>query len=479
MQQQFRVNVTAACLVFLLTIATLAGCGGVRGSSNAGTTSNQSAGGTSSAPPLPPATVPTFQTSVKHIILFMQENRSFDHYFGQLDAYRTSKGLSDDVDDLSKAGNVSLVSWDGSGNISPYKMNTACIDDLSSSWDEAHVDIDRLHASHPPSPPPMDGFAFTAGGFAAHSKQFGGFDTAGKRAMGYYDASQLPFYYWAATTFATSDRWFSAAPARTQINRMYFLAATSNGYAFPGGPDGHPTLDMGGVKNIFELLQNAGVTWKVYVTDKYVAGKSVGSTYMTYFSSFTNAHLDHFADAKTFAMDAANNTLPAVSLIESGYVETAQDEHPRNNISKGAKYAQQLVGELMSSPSWSSSVMFITYDEGGGLYDHVPPMQTVNPDGKPPSLLPTDPKGDFTITGFRVPLMVISPFAKPAYVSHTPADFTALLKFIEQRFGLPNLNKRDAFQPDMMEYFDWTGPNVKSVSSPAQPSLPCYYDHLP
>jgi phospholipase C len=234
------------------------------------------------------------------------------------------------------------------------------------------------------------------------------------------------------------------------------------------------------VKNIFQLLDAAGITWRVYVTDNFVEGKSIGDTYMSYFSKFTNAHLDHFVDATQFATDAANGTLPQVALIESGYTETGQDEHPLNPVDKGAKYARSLVNSLMNSPSWKDSVFFITYDEGGGLYDHVPPAQTVNPDGiAPRGLLSTDPKGDFTITGFRVPLMVISPFTKPGFVSHTPADFTALLKFVESRFNLPNLNKRDAFQPDMIEYFDWTAPNLASTSPPAQPSLPCYYDHQP
>lgn len=409
----------------------------------------------------------------------MQENRSFDEYFGQLNAYRAGKGLSQEVDDLSKAGNVALPSWDASaGTVSPFRMNSACAGDLSSSWVEAHLDIDMQHPSSPADPPPMNGFAYEAGGFAAHDSSGDG-DTIGERAMGYYDASQLPFYYWAATQFGTSDRWFSAAPARTQINRMYFLAATSNGYAFPGGSDGHPTLNMDGVTNIFQLLENAGVTWKVYVTDNFVAGKSIGDTYMIYFAAFTNAHTDHFVDASQFAIDAANGTLPQVALIESGYTESAQDEHPLNPVDKGAKYAESLVKDLINSPSWKDSVMFITYDEGGGFYDHVPPVQTVNPDGKKPQLLSTDPQGDFTITGFRVPLMVISPFTKPGYVSHTPADFTALLKFIETRFGLPNLNARDASQPDMTEYFDWTAPNQSPGAPPDQPTLPCYFDHLP
>lgn len=463
MTSQLRTPISFLLLVF---IGGFAGCAGIKGGSASDSGSQVQTG--------------SLKTSVNHIILLMQENRSFDEYFGQLNAYRVSKGLSDEVDDLSKAGPVSLPSWDGSGDISPFKMNTACVGDLSSSWVEAHADIDLQNPSNPADPPPMNGFAYEAGGFAAHDPTRGGFDVAGKRAMGYYDATQLPFYYWAATTFATSDRWFSAAPARTQINRMYFLAATSNGYAFPGGDsDGHPPLNMDGVKNIFELLQNAGVTWKVYVTDGFVPGKSIGSTYMTYFYQFTNQHLDHFVDATQFATDAQNGTLPQVALIETGYIETGSDEHPLNPIDKGAKYVESLVKDLMNSPSWKDSVMFITYDEGGGFYDHVPPMKTVNPDGKPPILLPGDPKGDFTITGFRVPLMVISPFAKPGYVSHTPADFTALLKFIEERFDLPNLNKRDAFQPNMDEYFDWSAPNLKSTDPPDQPSLPCYFDHLP
>lgn len=172
--------------------------------------------------------------------------------------------------------------------------------------------------------------------------------------------------------------------------------------------------------------------------------------------------------------------MPQVALIESGCTGTGSDEHPLNPVDKGARYARQLVSALINNPTWKDSVMFITYDEGGGLYDHVPPMQTVNPDGKTPKLIAGDPKGDFTFSGFREPLMVISSFAKPGYVFHTPADFTALLKFIEKRFNLPNLNQRDAFQPDMEEYFDWPGaPNLSPGAIPTQPGLPCYFDHLP
>jgi phospholipase C len=166
-------------------------------------------------------------------------------------------------------------------------------------------------------------------------------------------------------------------------------------------------------------------------------------------------------------------------MIEGGYTESFADEHPQNPIDKGAQYTESMVQALMKSPSWSNSVFFLTYDEGGGFYDHVPPVSMPSPDGKKPFLAAGDPIGDFDTTGFRIPLMVISPFTKPGYVSHNNADFTAMLKFIETRFNLPSLTKRDAAQIDMTEFFDWSSPSLASTNPPKQPSLQCYYDHLP
>jgi phospholipase C len=114
----------------------------------------------------------------------------------------------------------------------------------------------------------------------------------------------------------------------------------------------------------------------------------------------------------------------------------------------------------MNSPSWKDSVFLFTYDEGGGAFDHVPPMKVVNPDGiKPVLCLAKDTAvgGDFDISGFRVPTIVISPFAKKNYVSHTSMDYTAFLKFVETRFNLPSLTLRDASMPDMTEFFDFVG----------------------
>lgn len=137
---------------------------------------------------------------------------------------------------------------------------------------------------------------------------------------------------------------------------------------------------------------------------------------------------------------------------------------------------ESLVTALMNSSSWSSSVFFLTYDEAGGLYDHVTPQPAVSPDGiKPVDLLPGDickdsggPTCDFVFTGYRIPMVVISPYTKKNYVSHTVADFTAMLKFIETRWNLPPLTKRDAAQMDMTEFFDFNNPPWMTPPTPPQ-----------
>jgi phospholipase C len=160
-----------------------------------------------------------------------------------------------------------------------------------------------------------------------------------------------------------------------------------------------------------------------------------------------------------------------------------------NDSQKGANYVSSLINGLMASSSWKDSAFILTFDEFGGLYDHVPPQPTVSPDGiKPVDLLPGDvctqttgPLCDFVYTGYRVPLLVVSPYTKKNYVSHTPADTTAILKFIETRFDLQPLTQRDAAQMDMTEFFDFTNPVWLTPPSPPSQNTngACYLDHLP
>ena len=290
---------------------------------------------------------------------------------------------------------------------------------------------------------------------------------------------------------------------RTQPNRMFMLAATSAGHVYPLKP-GDPPLPN---QTIFDLLQAANVTWKVYVTDLTHANPPVQNSALNFFATAAK-YPDHIVGVDQYFTDLANGTLPSVAYIEPGY-NSGLDEHPGiddnvpgANIQAGAKYVSSLIGGpngLMQSSSWKDSVFIFTFDEFGGFYEHVAPQTgsfSPSPDGvKPVDLLQgpppngpdicvgnTGPTCDFVYTGYRVPLIVISPFAKKNYVSHTVADYTAWLKFVEKRFlSSTSLTARDAAQMDMTEFFQFDNPPwMTPPTPPDQPtSGPCYVNQLP
>jgi phospholipase C len=329
------------------------------------------------------------------------------------------------------------------------------------------------------------------------------FDVNGKRAMGYWDGTDLSSDYFMATNFATSDRFFHPVMARTEPNREYLVAATSGGYSLPNGSNAKDTAQLK-AKPIFAALQAAGISWKVYVDP---VGTGCAVPYQpsclikhSYLSGFTYAQTilaqspQKIAPISQYFTDLANGTLPQVAEIAPAS-DHGLDEHGSvsdkvgTNVQKGADFTRSLVNALMGSSAWSSSVFILTFDESGGMYDHVAPQPAVSPDGiAPVDILPNNvcytikgPTCNFTYTGYRIPLVVISPFAKKNYVSHTVADFTAILKFIETRYSLPALTKRDAAQMDMTEFFNFNNPPW--MSPPALPaqnlSNPCYLDRVP
>jgi len=475
--------------------------------------------------------------SVNHIVFMVQENRGLDHYFGSLQQYRTQKGIPGTFDGLpqfsSPAGAVASnpgcdpafpfqaspapfndcvtvvngVIDPNSPQVPSQKLITQCVENPSPSWNESHVDwnvVDPLSAT-----PTLDGFVHTAAHDVRETQYIPGSnppesDYGGVRAMGYYDQDILPYYYFMASNFATSDRWFSPVMTRTQPNREYLMAATSLGHVYPP-VSGAPQFTN---KTIFEQLNDNNISWRIYVSD---SGGSLQSHTELGMYTFANSQGANFVPASQFMADAQNGTLPAVAEIDPGFAagtdEHAEqdDSHPGGKIQVGAQYVSSLINALMQSPSWKDTVFILTWDESGGFYDHVPPQSEVNdppqpepnPDGIKPSvsidLGPNDicsdpsktgPTCDFVYTGYRVPLIVISPFSKKNYVSHTVADYTAILKFIETRFNVPSLTQRDAAQMDMTEFLDfvnapWKTPPTPS-SIPTQPtSAPCYMDHLP
>jgi phospholipase C len=530
-----------------------------------------SASGTSTVDVIPAGSV----NAISHVIFMLQENRTFDHYFGMLNPYRKVNGwnIGDDGKDYEVDGiddKLNTISnQDDAGTAYPlFKLKSTCVDDESSSWYEAYGDVSRWNLTTT-RPIRMDGFVHTAEGYSTNclaSGTCGGSytDTTGERAMGYYDQDFLNYYYYMASQFAVSDRWFSPVASKSVPNRIAtFTGGTTQGLVFdPGNNDHLPQLN---IPTIFNELDTAKVSWKVYytVTDDDCLASSPCTTTNPYgnypdttFSSlsysfhllyFNSTHAactgttkpssvvgdptnsfcidpNHVAPLSQYFTDLTNGTLPSFSFIESGSGEN--DEHPGsgNSILKGQTEVASVVAAFMASSSWKNSVFFFAYDEGGGPYDHVPPVPgysnlntdaalraaipdisaiAVNPDAYFPCLpsggvatthcdlkspVPgTHPNDAATVygfaaqLGFRVPNIIISPFTRRHYVSHTPIDHTAVIKFVENRFigSSTNLTARDAAQSNLLEFFDFAKIPWSTPPKPPTPVSPTSLGYNP
>ena len=464
-------------------------------------------------------------SSIDHVIILVQENRSLDNYLGALRQYWVQNLIPDQSFDGLPQFNPTTGAAplqgpaptnpgcnpsdpapsdcvpDPNNPITSYHLTTMCTENTSPSWDESHNDWD--YTDNVGNNAATDnGFVYTA---AYDGRALGYYDGDGVRAMGYYDGTDLNFLYFMASNFATSDRWFMPAMSRTNINREYLLGGTSGGYAYPNGTDAADTPQLT-TTTLFQDLQNAGVTWRIYVNPvgtgcagpPYQASCLMQNSYLsnfTYAQTVVSQYPQNIQPISQYLTDVQNGTLAQVSEIEPAS-DAGLDEHGTDadtdaptNFQTGEAYVESLITPLMTSSSWSSSVLFWTYDEAGGLYDHVAPQPMPSPDGiAPVDLLPGDicttttgPNCTFTFTGYRIPLVVVSPYAKKNYVDHTVADYTAILKFIETRWSVPALTARDAAQPDMTAFFDFTNPPwTTPPTPPAQnTSGACYLNSLP
>jgi phospholipase C len=462
---------------------------------------------------------------LNHIIFMAQENRGLDHYFGALRSYWKANGFADrSFDGLPqfnpRSGLAPLygppptnpgcdpafpypsdcIIDSNSPKISSYHLITQCIENPSPSWNESHQDW-NLNDPYSPTAT-LDGFVWTTAHDSRNIKPHY-YDTHGFRDMGYYTNVDLNYYYYMATQFATSDRWFSPTMTRTSPNREYLIAATSQGDVYPIGSDsGDQSLLT--APTIFQELESAGISWKIYVnTDNTTCSSNptpqclLTLTYAQNFEwgqTIPTTYPNNIATMTTYFSDVQNGTLPAVAIIEPASA-AGLDEHGSDydqypiDIQLGANYVSSLINALMTSVSWKDSAFILTFDEFGGLYDHVAPQPAVSPDGiKPQDLMTGDicttktgPTCDFTYTGFRLPLIVVSPYTRQHYVSHTVMDTTAILRFIETRFRLVPLTKRDAAQKTMTEFFDFNNPVwLTPPTPPAQiTSGACYLNKLP
>jgi phospholipase C len=462
---------------------------------------------------------------INHIIFMAQENRGLDHYFGEMRQYWKDNNFKDvSFDGLPQFNPTSgiaplygppptnpgcdpafpppndCIEDSNSPQVASYHLITQCIENPSPSWNEGHQDWNMNNPTT--STPTLDGYVFTNGHDARNiNPPF--YDTDGIRAMGYYDDSDLNYYYYMASQFSTSDRWFAPVMTRTSSNRDYLIAATSQGYVYPIGTDSKDQALLTATP-IFEALQNAGITWKIYVDTQNTSCASnptaqclLGYSYIQNFTwgqTIPQNYPNNLVPITQYFTDVQNGTLPQVAMIEPAS-SAGLDEHGSDSdqypidIQLGAQFVESLINPLMTSVSWKDSAFILTFDEAGGLYDHFAAQKAVSPDGiKPVDLLPGDictttngPTCGFTYTGFRVPIIVVSPYAKKHYVNHNIADHTAILKLIETRFNLASLTNRDAAQINMTQFFNFNFPPWMTPPNPPAQSTsgPCYLNQLP
>ncbi|MHB8420704.1 MAG: phospholipase C [Myxococcales bacterium] len=374
---------------------------------------------------------------IDHLVLVMQENRPFDHYFSALTVPgQTVDGAAPDATNPDPAHPGQTVSR--------FHQTLACFDGVSNAWDVTHREVDDGG---------MDGFAAQA---ALEDETV---DPSGARALGYYDESDLPYYYALARAFAISDRHFCSVQGPTWPNRLFYMAGTSFGgtadFVFPPQTDEQGNL----LPNLFTELEDAGISWNVYSTDL----PSPAILVDTY-----SAYMSHFLPFSRYLADAQAGTLPSVSMVEASTNNGGgrSDEEPPSDFQIGQAWMEGVVAALVASPDWQTSALFLTWDEAGGLYDHVPPGPACIPDRWAPQIDDGGVPAQFDQLGLRVPLLVVSPYAKRGYVSHHVTDHTSILRFVEARFGLPALTKRDGNAEPPFDMFDFSHANL------AVPPLP-------
>jgi phospholipase C len=391
---------------------------------------------------------------IEHIVVVMMENHSFDNVLGVL-------GRGDGL----TTRRASVTPWNPHGvvNSNPYSngdvqhafhMPTTCqlSAEPSQEWAACHVQYDGGK---------VDGFVRSP---------------SGPVAMGYWDGTDLPFTYDLARTFPIADRWFCSMLGQTDPNRRFLIAATSMGMtddigtsAGNAGPDA--TLFAPPPNGtIFDRLTEFGVSW----TD-YAYSFPTGATAELYpLSDAQNLATKKSIDQ--FFTDASTGSLPGFCILDPNY-DTQSQENPQNLV-VGEAFMESVVNAIRQSPAWRKIFLVITYDEHGGYYDHVAPPVALPPDAVPPVVQPGESMYDgFARYGFRVPGIVVSPYAIPAAsphgspqgVTHVVHDHTSILAMVERKWNLPAMTYRDANANDLTDFLDM---GALAKGRPTFPELP-------
>ncbi|MGB0384610.1 MAG: alkaline phosphatase family protein [Ardenticatenaceae bacterium] len=364
-------------------------------------------------------------TPIKHFIVIMQENHTFDNYFG---TYPGADGVPEGTcmpKYLTEAGELDPEKPEC---VEPFHIGDSPITDLDHSSATAMRQLNNGK---------MNGFV------EALLQR----NQDGALAMGYYDHRDLPYYWNLVGEFVLFDRFFSSAHGGSVWNHNYWVAGQpgSEKNSIPIGGYGDDVL------TIFDRLEEKGVSWKFYVqnydprmTYRILEEQDTWSPQIIWvpllnFPRFVDnpelfpkiVHMDEYYK------DLENGTLPAVAYM----VPSGASEHPPGSIRAGERFVKGLIQALQRSDFWDSSAFMVTYDDWGGWYDHVDP-----------------PVVDEYGYGFRVPTFLVSSYAKQGFIDNTTLDFTSVMKFIEENWGLEPVAERDANANSFMNAFDFSKP---------------------
>jgi len=379
------------------------------------------------APPVEPVDARRDQLRrMQHILVVMQENRSYDHYFG-----RYPQG-----DGLDNAGDPCLPAADPDAPcVRPHRLR---------SFMEGGLDVPRhafadLHGCYDGGR--MDGFV----------------RVSGPVAMGYYERADLPFYWELAAEGVLLDRYFASVMGPTLPNRLFWVSGTSAGLR--DDPSLHEMV-LGGLRfsqpTIFDQLTERGISWRFYAGDLSESlldlTKQLLFCPLLWFPRFLQSPRLRagIVPLATLFSDLRTGRLPQVAFVSP---PVSRSEHPPMSVREGMWYVQQIVTALRTSPVWSTSVLLWTYDECGGFYDHVPPPQV-----------------DAFGLGMRVPAVLLSPLLPGGWVDHSVYEHVSILRMIQERFGLGPLTERNRTARSLAEVL---------LHAPWRPSPPGGVAHQP
>jgi phospholipase C len=370
---------------------------------------------------------------VKHIVVLMMENHSYDNHLGMLNR-AGADGFTLGPDGKPTASNPYA---DGKTQHA-FRMPTTCqlSGKPSQTWDNAHTQAEDGN----------NGFVKSG---------------SGPVAMGYWEQADLPFYYSMASTFPIADQYHCSVLGQTFPNRRYLISATSMGMINDGVPD---PLQYPPGGTIFDKLHKAGVSFADYfsVTDYLLPTGT-----MELYPELLIKYAGELHDTSDFFSAAKAGTLPGFCIVEPSYSKNSE-ENPQN-IAYGEQFAAQVIDAVMQGPAWESTLLVWTFDEHGGYYDHVVPPAAIAPDDIPPHGTPA--YTGFKQYGFRVPCAIISPWARPDYVSHNVFDHTSICALVEAKWNLPAMTYRDANASNMLDMLDLSSPAFKTPPKLARPLI--------